>query len=450
MVREWVDPASHLTPEFAANFPTWQRFWDYLDRHAAPPEVSTDRIVHQVLAADFAQRLAAVEPHDWVLLGSMSLPGRPDSMTWPTATASASLDPAHVVARAAFDLDMSARDLDDPDPQRAGALYGATVRGLISQVAAVDPDPGNVQGLGLGGLVRYSIAHHKVRPDGTNMGIVLAQPRETHLGPESTVVADDPISLEFDLKPPVKVGFVGPAQQSLRPLVAITIPGMAPYTPSLLPTHHQLAAKICILTGPPASSRDHGPGPWHRYKDLFDCYYMIRNCRLDAQEMRSAIRSNQNLARFGVTDLPDPYRLYPGEPGEDRRIPWRAGIARLRATHPELDSYPSFDEMVGTIADFVAGLRRAGPAAVWENQRWMDRESTRANAEDESVAIKVTNQMTEAVGPEAISEGLSAAVSAGWGELSGANPGEGISESGSAGAEEGVGMEAPADPGLDV
>ncbi|WP_433717409.1 hypothetical protein ACQP2U_43500 (plasmid) [Nocardia sp. CA-084685] len=396
MAQQWEDPAPHIGSDFIEAFPTWPHFHRFIDDHAAPPEVGSDRILHQVLAADFAQRLAAVEPHDWVLLGSLSLPARPVDTKWPTVTISSPLDPAYIVARAAFDLDLSARDLDDRDPEQAATLFSTTVARLLDHVAADDPDVLTTRGLGLGGLVRYSIAHRTVHPNGTTMGVVVAQPRDTHLGPHMTVPVDDPINIEFDIKPPVKVGFEGPSEPSLRPVVAITFPGMKPYTPDLLPTAHQLATKICMLSGPPSTSRIIGAGPWHRYKDLFDCYYLIRNCRFDAQGMREAIRTNQNLARFGRTDLPDPYRLYPGDPGSDP-IPWLQGVELLRSTHPELRDYPAFPELEATITEFVAALRSCGPTAVWESHRWLAKEAAPTGID----SLEASDELLDALGAAA-------------------------------------------------
>lgn len=321
MSGQWEDPSAHLTSDFAAAFPAWGDLRYYIDRHQALPELGTHRLLQQILSADFAQRLAAVEAHDWLLMGSLSLPPRAADDRWRADVRRDGVHPSYTTARAAFDLDLCARDLTDADPEQAARLYGTTVERLVKTVAAPTEEPGTAHGLGLGGLVRYSISHLTVHPNGQIMGVVSAQPRDTHLAFRTTIPVDDPIGVESDIKPPAKARFDGPAESSQRSMVAIEVPGMAVYRPALFPTANQLADKICLLAGPPASMRPNSPtGPWHRYKDLLDCYYLIQYSRIRVADMQTALTSNWNLARTGLSELPTPYRVYGNGPNAEPRV----------------------------------------------------------------------------------------------------------------------------------
>jgi hypothetical protein len=177
------------------------------------------------------------------------------------------------------------------------------------------------------------------------MGTIVAQPIDPRYSTRDLHAVDDPIIIEIDIKPPSKAPFRGEPESSTRPLTAITLTGVTPAMPRLYPTAAQLADKLCLLTGPPVSLRNAPTGPWHRYKDLVDCYFLIRTVPMDAAAVRHALDTNWNLTRLGVDAVPNPYRLYgqpPARAGE-AAVPWREGCVNLAVTNPQLRRYPHFD-----------------------------------------------------------------------------------------------------------
>lgn len=371
MAAVWRDPAPHISSDFSAAFPTWADFHRFVQENASIPEFGEDRAMHQILSADFASRLTAATDHDWLLLGSLGLPARVPAAAWPpdfTPATDTAIDPAYLMPRNAFDLDLCALDINDPDPDEAARLYGSLVETAVRQVAAASEQPGTAHGLGLGGLVRYSAADLTVHPNGQVMGIVTAQPIDPGFGPAQTIGVDDPIGIEIDIKPPSKVRLTVPPEPCRRPVVGLDVPGMAAYEPALYPTVNQLADKMALLAGPPVTLRAAPDGLWHRYKDLFDSYFIVKTCPIDADQMRTAIESNWNLDRLQLNRLPVPYHVFGSGPGEPN-IPWRAGCDRLRGTSAQLQRYPDFTEMNRMVGSFVDGLASAPPGAVWSAER---------------------------------------------------------------------------------
>jgi hypothetical protein len=138
------------------------------------------------------------------------------------------------------------------------------------------------------------------------------------------------------------------------------------------------AAKACLLTGPPTSLRGSPSGPWHRYKDLFDLYFMTRAVPLQARQLQDAVEGNWNFDRMDRDGLPVPYRLFgdatrPGDgyTADEAAVPWEEGCRRLQAQHPQLVAYPAFAQMsqdLGTCLDSAPG---AVAGASWAAGRWV-------------------------------------------------------------------------------
>ncbi|MDA0566987.1 hypothetical protein LG943_22100 [Streptomonospora sp. S1-112] len=360
----------HIGPEFRAAFPTWDAFTAYVASRATTPEYDPARALHQIVAADFGQRLEAAGDHEWVLMGSLTLPGRASTEHPPRGfgqwTPGAGVDPVYRAARRANDLDMSALDLARPDAAEEERIYGPTIAGEIEQITSATDE----RGIGLGGLVRYSVEGSLTTSPNVK-GVVKAQPVDPRYGPNSTVPVGDPILLTIDIKPPRKVAPTTAPLRSSRPVVAVDIPGMRPYLPLLHPTINQLADKVTALVGPAVSLRHLPGGPHHRYKDLFDITYMLNTAAIQAGPMRHAVLNNWGMsARLGITDLPEPYQIYGTAPGQPA-IPWEEMTEQMRQKQPELRMYPSFSEMSRQLSEFADGLKHARPEDVWRpGQGW--------------------------------------------------------------------------------
>ncbi|WP_406475704.1 nucleotidyl transferase AbiEii/AbiGii toxin family protein [Streptomyces sp. NBC_01615] len=373
-------PNAHITEQFREAFGSWSQFRQFVSERAATPEFDTDRALHQILTADFAARLTAASPHDWLLFGSLALPVRPSPEDlWPsdlTPVQETRVHPAYVMARSAFDLDLSALDVTDPDPETAVREFGRQMSEAVHAVTATADGRDPERAIGLGGLVHYT-ADVTIHPTGKLMGVIIAQPIDPRYGPTARIPVDDPIALEIDIKPPNRVRLFGPPQPAHRSVVGLDIPGFAPVTPAVYPTASQLADKITMISGPPPqSARRTASGPWHRYKDVFDIHYMIRTSRVDAEQLREAVRVN-NQERFGWEELPRPFRAYGQEvTAGEKPIPWHEASEALRAEQAQLAGYPQFTQMQETVSAFVAELEIARPGSTWvPGQGWTDQRS---------------------------------------------------------------------------
>ncbi len=350
------DLEPHVGAEFRQAFPTWAALRGEVADRARYPEFDTDRAVRQILMADFLTRLSRDEV--WIVQGSLGLPARPPrDMDWPAdfrVPGVTGVDQAHLLARAAFDIDLYAPGIDTrtrtaPDP---AAAYGAAADAAVRAACAPADRPSDPAGRGLGGLVHYRPGELVVRPGGKVTGTVIAQPVDPRF-PDVRPV-DDPVAIEVDISPGSGQQFTSPPDRGERPLVALDLPGFEPTRPLLYPLADYLADKIALLTGPPISHRPLPAGPWHRYKDLFDLHFVLRTCRIEPHRVRTAIATNRNWRRLPA-GLPRPYRLYgqpPHQPGEPA-VPWHEGVEKLRASSPQLARYPSFAAMSTGIATYV-------------------------------------------------------------------------------------------------
>ncbi|MFG2405370.1 hypothetical protein ACGFR8_13730 [Streptomyces brevispora] len=364
------DHAPHVQPGFREAFQTWADFRAHVASAARYPEFDDTRGLQQVLMADLASRVTTGDNHQWLLIGSLALPARvPNDAEWPDdlkVPDTGGLQPAYVVPRSAFDLDLCAHDVTHPDPDRAADLYRSEVMAAIDRVAGPEVYAGDGHGIGLGGLVRYSKGDLRVFPNGQVMGIITAHPIDPRYGPGSLRGVDDPISIEIDVKTPAKVAVTGGPDVSQRPITAFDVPGIKPYQPSLNPIVNQLADKAVLLTGPPSDPRNGTTGAWHRYKDVYDAYFMLKTCRIDADAMREAVEGNWNFKRMNMEAVPRPYRFF----GQDAfrsepEIPWRDGLEAIRSGSPQLRSYPSYETMRDTIGGFMDSLPSAPERSTW-------------------------------------------------------------------------------------
>jgi hypothetical protein len=363
------EPAGHIGPDFREHFPTWQHLRGFIAEHARHPEYSPGRAMHQLVMADLMSQMNT-GTGDWHLLGSLALPMRPrPADPWPTDFQPTAHDvhPSYCMPRTAFDLDLFAFHLR----QHTASDYG---RDVVTAVHAAAPPVPREPGAGLAGLVRYSANQLHVHDSGQVMGTVNAQPVDDRYGTADLRPVDDPLIIEIDIKPPSKIQFSGPPEPSYRSVVGLEVPGVQPIRPSLYPLANQLADKIVLLTGPPASLRETSMEPWHRYKDLVDLHFIVKTCRVDGDMLRHAIVNNWNWNRFDATHLPTPYRVYGQDPvpPTERAVPWQAGIDELRKQWPQLQKYPGFSEMIESVGRFAAGLDNRSnrmwlPARGWSN-----------------------------------------------------------------------------------
>jgi hypothetical protein len=271
-------------------------------------------------------------------------------------------------ARPAFDVDLCATHIAHGDPADPVAC-GDSMRAAAEQFIDSRTHTGTRRGVGLGGLVHYSSHDLRATVSGRVVGHVTAQPIDPRRSSAlQRIPVDDPISVHIDLSPPGSAHFVGEPERPLRPLLAITVAGFAHVTPDLYPTVNQVADKLALIATP------HWNPPWHRFKDLFDLHYLTSNCQITAGALRVGIAANPNLTRFGLVDLPRPYRLHGHhvEPGRDA-VAWEDGYQRQRTQHPALAAYPNFAAVLGEITELVDRLPVAPDAAVWDagSRRWI-------------------------------------------------------------------------------
>ncbi|MEU7935245.1 nucleotidyl transferase AbiEii/AbiGii toxin family protein [Micromonospora echinofusca] len=361
------------TEAFRDAFPTWRDLRAHVAAVARHPEYNEDRALHQILMADITTRLST--QGEWLLLGSLSLPARvPVNLPMPgdlRVEGISNIDQAYLLPRTAFDLDLYAAGVARQlDPADTGAGYGAGVREAIAAVTAPAGHPAAESGRGLHGLVAYIPGSLRQYDNGQVMGTITAQPIDPRYSIGSLRPVDDPITIEIDIKPPSKISFPGEPEPSSRPITALTLPGFHPVQPRLYPVADQLGDKLCLLAGPPISLRNAPAGPWHRYKDLVDSYFLIRTTPMAAAEVRRSLQTNWNLRRLDPPVLPHPYRVY-GQapvPAGEPEIPWRDGCAHLVKSNPQLARYPSFEAMVAKVGRFVDTVPNS-PGAVWTPER---------------------------------------------------------------------------------
>ncbi|MDX2601932.1 hypothetical protein PV379_10760 [Streptomyces caniscabiei] len=370
-----LDTAEHIGGGFRDAFPRWQDFRQAVAARARYPEFDERRALQQVLMSDLAHRVTADQDLGWLLIGSLALPARPAEGDWPAdfgVPGITDIPQQHVMPRSAFDLDLCASAVTDPDPGRAADLYRGAVEGAVRRVAAPPGRTGSAHGIGLGGLVRYTAGELNIFPNGQVMGIVTATPVDPRFGPRHTPTVDDPIPIEIDIKPPAKVAITGGHDTAHRPVTPIDLPGFAPFQPPLNPAVNQLADKLTLLTGKPRGLRGEGDRPWHRYKDVYDAYFMLRTCRIDADHMREAVKNNWNLGPMGMDHVPVPYRFYGQDSnGPEPVVPWKEGLDALRAGTPQLHQYPGWDGMRETLGAFMDSLPTAPAGSTWvPGQGW--------------------------------------------------------------------------------
>lgn len=339
------DSAAHIGVEFQDAFASWSQLRSFVAERAETPGFDTGRALAQLVMTDVAQRITAEPVGGWVLRGSLSLPGRAGDDPLPRVWQSpqARIDPRYVRARPAFDLDLC-----------------ATVDGL-DLAAAFDRVTGTTRayragdGVGLGGLVHYTAVGLRQLDNGRVVAELTAQPIDPRRSRRHPIPVADPITFQVDLYPRSLAGFTGDPDASNRPTLAIQMPGFADYRPPLYPTVNQLADKLWTPVGP------HTNPPWHRYKDLFDLYYLIHTCRFRLVDLRQALETNPNRAKAGLDRLPVPYRLYQDPAGPT----WQDRYEQMRAQHPALAAYPPFAEAMAGISKFVRGID-AGPVdRIW-------------------------------------------------------------------------------------
>jgi hypothetical protein len=394
-LREF-DTAPHIADAFREEFPSWQDFRAFVASTARYPEFNERRALQQVLMVDLAQRIMSSNHHEWILIGSLALPARvPTALTWPDTFRASSIpdvEAAYVMPRSAFDLDLCAISVNDANPQVAADSYRREVLVALENVADPMAPSGNGRGIGLGGLIRYSYSPDDLRvyPNGQVMGIITAQPVDPRFGARYISAVDDSIAIEIDVKPPIKVTVTGSPDASERNIVGVDVPGFAPFLPMLNPTVNQLADKILIPTGKPQGLRNMPHGPWHRYKDVFDAYFMLQTSRVGADAMREAV--THTLARMGVQSAPIPYRVYgQDESGPEPVVPWKEGIEGLRKGSAQLQYYPSWEGMRTAISEFMESLPHAPkgstwvPDRGWSNERAASLQTDAANARSTSV-----------------------------------------------------------------
>jgi hypothetical protein len=361
------------TTEFREAFPTWRDLRAHIAAVARYPEFNADRALHQILAADLATRLST--QGEWLLLGSLSLPARvPVNLPVPEDLrigGISDIEQAYLLPRTAFDLDLYAAGVAaELDPRDTGAGYGAGVRAALAAVTAPAGHPAAESGRGLQGLVSYLPGQLRRYDNGQVMGTIIAQPIDPRYSTGDLYPVDDPITIEIDIKPPSKIDFPGEPEASTRPISALTLPGFRPAQPRLYPVADQLGDKLCLLAGPPISLRNAPNGPWHRYKDLIDAYFLVRTTPMSGAEVGRSLETNWNLRRMDPPTLPHPYRVY-GQapvPAGEPEVPWREGCANLVKSNPQLARYPGFDTMVAEVGRFVDTVPHTS-GAVWNPGR---------------------------------------------------------------------------------
>jgi hypothetical protein len=365
---EDLDQAPHIDAEFRQAYPTWADLRQHVGQLARIPEFDLDRGLHHLLKIDLASRLHQVPGHQWMLYGSTGLPARvPPDASIPAGfgPATGGIDPVYVMTRSAFDLDLA--QLGDAGREGDREQHGQRLLTAMQAVAA--PESGTPAGVGLGGLVRYSIADARVVPElGKVYAQITAVPIDARYGVRRARQVDDALTIEVDLSPYKAV--THPVERARRSLLGFEVAGFRPVVPYLTPTVDAMADKICNLAGPPRSSRTQRPPDFHRYKDLFDIGYLISTCPFDADQLRAAIRANHNMPRIGLSDLPVPYALYREHATATMSaLPWAREYQRLRQSSPQLLHYPDFTQLRARIGEFFDDLANAPGGASWQPQR---------------------------------------------------------------------------------
>ncbi|MDT5025415.1 MAG: hypothetical protein QOE61_1841 [Micromonosporaceae bacterium] len=359
-----LDQSRHIGPAFRDTFATWPDLIGFLHTHADTPEFDVDRALHQLVMTDIAARLVQAEPFGW---GPARLVSAPRS-TGATHRKPPGVAPVYATARPAFDVDLCATVIPaatDPDGTVDLRVATRELRHAAEHVIDVTADARPGHGVGLGGLVHYSSADLRELRPGRVVAQVTAQPIDPRSSSSAHYVpVDDPITVHVDVSPPGAAAFPGPPEPAQRSLLAITIPGFAPFRPDLYPTTSQVADKLTALVVP------HINPPWHRFKDLFDLHYLISLCDLDTGRVRAAIGTNPNLVRNDLIDLPQPYRLHGHLPGAgEPAVAWRSKYEQLRAGHPALAGYPPFGDVLAEIVEFRDGLAHATGGSSWDPRR---------------------------------------------------------------------------------
>jgi hypothetical protein len=153
-----LEAAAHIDEAFREAFPQWRDFRQAVADRARHPEFNERRALQQVLMSDLAHRITADQDLGWLLIGSLALPARPADGSWPAdfrVPGITDIPQQYLMPRSAFDLDLRASTVTDPDPVRAARLYRDAVEGSIRRVAAPPDHAGTAHGIGLGGLVLH-------------------------------------------------------------------------------------------------------------------------------------------------------------------------------------------------------------------------------------------------------------------------------------------------------
>jgi hypothetical protein len=391
-----LDTAAHVSRAFREAFPQWRDLRHAVAERARYPEFDEQRALQQLLMCDLAQRITVDQDLGWLLIGSLALPARPAEEDWPENFRSpdvTDIPQPYVMPRSAFDLDLCASAVTDPDPDRAATLYREAVESAVRRAAAPPGHSGTAHGIGLGGLVRYTAGELNVFPNGQVMGIVTAHPVDPRYGPRHTPAVDDPIPIEIDIKPSAKVAVTGGPDTAHRPINALQLPGFAPFRPPLNPAVNQLADKLVLLTGKPRGLRGEGGKPWHRYKDVYDAYYMLQTCRIDADEMRQAVNNNWNLGPMSMEHVPVPYRFYGQDAtGPEPVVPWKEGLDALRAGSPQLHRYPGWEEIQHSLGGFMDSVPAAPAGSTWIPRRDWTVQKTRTATDTERAVPGISAQ----------------------------------------------------------
>jgi hypothetical protein len=373
--------SAHIDENFRAAFPTWADLRHHVTARADIPEFNTARGLQHLLKADVASRFHQVPGVDWMLYGSTGLPARvPPGTRTSLGRSARGVDTVYVMTRSAFDVDLALVGDEGRDGDRRHLT--ARLAAALQTVAAPEAEPGTSEGIGLGGLVRYSISTmRRVPENGKVYGQITAQPIDPRYGVLRAPAVDDPLTVEVDLSTYKAV--TQPPVVAQRPVLGLEIPGFQPLTPLLTPTADAMADKICNLAGVPRSSRNADrPPDFHRYKDLFDIYYMIEACPFEAGQLQQATEQNHNMPRIGLQRLPVPYQLFREQgAGGLVPLPWAKEYEALRQGFVQLRHYPAFAQMRARIGSFADGLAAAPGDAVWDPGRgWQTAQDQRRSA----------------------------------------------------------------------
>jgi hypothetical protein len=284
------------------------------------------------------------------------------------------------MTRSAFDVDLVLVGDEGRDSDRRHLTE--RLAAALQTVAAPQAEPGTAAGIGLGGLVRYSISAMRTVPEnGKVYGQITAQPIDPRYGVLRAPAVDDPLMVEVDLSPYKAV--TQPPEVAQRPVLGLEIPGFKPLMPLLTPNADAMADKMCNLAGVPRSSRNADrPPDFHRYKDLFDIYYMIETCPFNAGQLQQATQQNHNMPRIGLERLPVPYQLFREQGAAALApLPWAKEYEALRQGSVQLRHYPDFEQMRARIGSFADALATAPSDAVWDPSRgWQTLEGQRRSA----------------------------------------------------------------------